>query len=503
MKTTKTENVDLEKAILYVVFKHGKDALKQVLKYVNYTHLANQIHQKILYNLEMVYQQTNTVLSIQGFYKHALGTKDFEEQEKPILKTALKEIAESTLTLNDIEPSCIQLRQHFVTRCLHKTMIQKVRELKDKDINDVLYAFEKDIFDLRKQLNLDLAKNIGYLKKDIDKREKEMIDRNNNPTKVGYVKTGIDNFDKYMSPIAPGSLCLYQAKSNVGKSMLLMRTALKNYQNNVKTIVITIEMNSHEYAQRMDSSVSGIRHDDFTSGKLVADASKVSQWKNSILNYGKQTDDLIIYYVPENCTCAVVDLILENNPFKPDLVIVDYAGDMKASLKGISDYDFKAQSEIFSRLKEMAGKHQCVVFSAQQAQRGIKKLSAETGSLTKVATDKADLVITIEVDDDELVEDVAGHGIATTRYKLAMVKNRNGAKLKTYFLPFFDKMFLYEKEQDGPLLYGGNYEAPKDKKDKKNEVKSEGKKEEKAQETPKQEESASIELIDDLMSPSV
>jgi hypothetical protein len=165
----------------------------------------------------------------------------------------------------------------------------------------------------------------------------------------------------------------------------------------------------------------------------------------------------MIYWVPENCTPAKIDHIISSNPFKPDLVVVDYAGDMKAGLKGVPEYDPKSHAEIYSRLKELAGKHRCVMFTAQQTKRGVKKnITTEDGSWSDVASNKADIMIAIEkTKEDELHEEEVEGDRVTGRLTISIIKGRNVPKLMTHIVPQFHKMRWLEKEM-AEKKYAGN-----------------------------------------------
>jgi hypothetical protein len=210
----------------------------------------------------------------------------------------------------------------------------------------------------------------------------------------------------------------------------------------------------------MDSNISEIKHLNFTSGDVVSDVVQNNKWKNSVAAYGNPDTDIIVYRVAEKCTPEKVDMIIQTNDFKPDLVCVDYAGNMDADMKGVPNLSPAAQGKIFSELKALAGKHNCVVYTAQQVKRGVSDTDIEegdgiweAGAWASEAINIADFVIIFYHSDiDKLRGTIAKMDMAfddTGENKnpfltARIAKIRNGIYLRTYLFKRFDKMTAKE-----------------------------------------------------------
>ena len=240
---------------------------------------------------------------------------------------------------------------------------------------------------------------------DVYKRQQLAKDIHDHPEKVGMCELGFKNLDKYIGRQAPGEFVLYQARTNTGKSMFLMHTALHNYKRGLKGIIITIEMSASQYLYRMDSNITGIEHKRFASGSITEDVEMLNRCDHRISCCGTKEDELFVYCVPSGCTPAKVRSIIANNPFNPDFVVLDYAGDMKSGIAGVSDYDAGSFGVIYSSLKELAGEFNFVMYSAQQTKRGVKKVDTESGSWSDIASHKADIMVALEItkEDDEYI----------------------------------------------------------------------------------------------------
>lgn len=462
MKTLKANNDGIEQNVIYSIFKYGVDALNIVNKELEFDDIITPAYKDILGTIRNIHKNTGTIMAIQPFLNYYSGLQEVEEEQKLTVKLALQEIAKNPCKLDDLPVICKEIRRFTAIRKTVSLFNKSVDDLESGvDIEEVIHGVGKGTDGIRTKLNVNRSVDVMGLKGGLDQREKYYTDLANNLINVGVVRTGFDSIDKVISTREEGELVIYQARTNTGKSMFLMGTALTNYiKYGVPTIYITIEMSDRNVCTRMDSHVSKLRHDEFTKATIVKDPNMMNQWKSSVMNAGNIPEDLLVYWVPENCTVKKIDSIIANNPFKPKLVVIDYAGDMKAGIKGLSDYDPKAQAEIYSGLKELAGKHRCVIFTAQQTKRGVKgKVTTEDGSHTDVASSKADLMIGINItkedkeysflnsnrSEEELTDDSVREDVIS-RMTIEIIKNRNGRKFYIHIFPKFHKMSWIEEE---------------------------------------------------------
>lgn len=451
MPKIQTENLDFENGILYSIFKYQESAIKLIsASLLEQEDFANIVNRKIYTELMETYRATNNLMSFTGFYSYMKSLPETSEEDKVKYKVAFETIKTSKAGINDIQTYCNSLKKMTCVRKFIKQTKESIQQLETEEIESVIDSFDQKLLDVKKKLHSDIQKNVVEYVGGIDERIKYTQDILANPQLHGLAGTGFVNLDKWIAPQSNGNLVIYQSRTNVGKSMFLMGTAIENYhRRKLKGIIITIEMNANEYAFRIDSNITKIDHKAFSTGKVSRDANYIEHWKKKVAKF-KQIDeqgDLLIYWVPENCTPAKVDAIITANPFKPDFVIVDYAGDMKAGIKGVPEYSSTAHAEIYSRLKEIAGKHHCVLYTAQQTKRNVKKVSDETGSWSDVASNKADIMIAVEMtEEDKTFEEIINGKKYHGRRTITIIKGRNVPRLRTYVACDFERMSWYEKE---------------------------------------------------------
>ena len=488
--TIKVEQQSFESAILFSLFKFGKDAFSEIRKTINFSSefFSNPIKRKVFEIIEEVYKKDGNVLSYSGAYKYICGLPEATTEDRLVTKEVFKEINFAHIKKEDIIPYAKQIREFYIKRKFLKEIESLPQKFSDTPIPEVLDDLMKFSDKLSKMVNPISEDNVMKFKGDLDKRIEYVREVDENPEKAKLIKTGFKNFDKFNPMLDIGSLYLIQGRTNIGKSMFMMGCACRNFEDKKKTIVITIEMNARQWAFRIDSRISGILHEEFTTGRLNKDKLLIDLWKERVKKFGGEENEMLLYWVPSECTPEVVDVIIGTNPFKPDLVVVDYAGDMKSGIKGLSDYDEKAQAEIYSKLKQIAGKHNCVIASGIQTKRlAGKRTTTEDGARTQIAADKSDILVAIEQtkDDEDFIKEnieyeeddlsavpdledpnapVAKRKIslmAKGRLTARIIKIRNAKKLKTHLIPRFEKMNWIEEELSEPLYDGAHTEENK------------------------------------------
>lgn len=470
-----TENLDVEYSLFLLLFSKEKETVLRTLlsRNVEPEYFGAIFHREIFEQIVTLFKQ-GTILTLSVFKTTFLSRPGSKSDDEIKMTQFLKCVKGAKAGLQDLDHLIDMLIEMYVMRKMLSKMSEAVDQLNKTPITEIIHDFEIHQRKLKSLLEKTSVRSVMGLKSGLDDRVARAKVVNQDPDTAGMVCTGYKNLDKWIGRQSPGQLVIYQARTGVGKSMSLMGTALSNFKRGLKVIVITIEMSAEDYLYRFDSNLTGIEYSEFSMGAIVNDPDKMAIWRERIKQCGKPDSDILVYWVPSNCTPAKVDDIIANNPFKPDLVIVDYAGDMKAGLRGIADYDPKSHAEIYSALKEFAGKYECVVYTAQQSKRGTAgKASTETGSWSDVSGNKADIMIAIEVtkEDEDFMTEVDG-SVVIGRMTVSIIKGRNIPKCKTHIIPRFKRMTWLEKEENEIILAGSGKEIETVKKQFENKLKS-------------------------------
>jgi len=460
MSIIQTESYDTECKLLFSILAFKTPAINQVKDYLEKIDFFFERTRHIYETILQKFNLSGDVPSFQVLKLLIDEDSSIDEKSKPEYADALQKISSSPVLITDIPILLTRIRECSVirksTKAFKETFLDPVTR-KESVITQLEQTIE-ELTTQKKRLIKTQNDTIVKFKEDVDQREAYYKQVHDNPNTLGLIKLGFPRFDDSgdVPPLGPGDLYIIQARTNAGKSMQLMGLALYNHTyTNAKVMIITIEMPSKKYATRLDSACSGIFFKDFASGNITQDPNRIALWKQSIKEMAPNNpSEIMIYWVPEDCTPSRVDQLIENNPEHPDLVIVDYAGDMKAGIRNVPEQSALAQGYVYTRLKELAGKHRTVIATAQQIKRGVKQTvqaqtNLEAGSDSSIGEKKADvLAVMYQTDENRehgMMDDVER---PVEEWSLYLAKNRNGRKFGLEFLTEYFKMTFREKKLD-------------------------------------------------------
>ena len=237
------------------------------------------------------------------------------------------------------------------------------------------------------------------------------------------------------------ALYLFLGPTNVGKSIFLGNVASNMASKGLTTVLISLEMPEMMYAKRISSHISKIPIKD------------IQQQIGSLENYFKEVSEarkrklIIKEFPPKAITVAGVKAYLESlvkAGIKPDVLVIDYLGLLKASSGDNSYEQGKAAAE---ELKALSYFFNMPIVSAIQTNReGMETPSLDTVSESLGVAFTADVVWAIyqEEGDQEL-------GII----KLSGIKNRVGPKFGATAMRI-DYNTLSLSEEKGYIGLAGN-----------------------------------------------
>lgn len=212
-------------------------------------------------------------------------------------------------------------------------------KLRFKAISDSVNDYEKGSLsedDVKKRFdkvsNLSLISNFGldYFKdiKERVKRIKLSDDR---------ISTGFPSLDKKLNGgILKYGKCLicFVGEPNVGKSVVLGNLAANFLKQNLRISIISLEMSSDSYANRIDSLLTNIKINEISS--------KTEELEEKLEEYSLQNNKSELYikeYPPKGVTVSNIlnyYIKLEEQNKKPDVIIIDYINLIRCDEKGLA-----------------------------------------------------------------------------------------------------------------------------------------------------------------------
>ena len=329
-----------------------------------------------------------------------------KDEELKLFKDTVTAFKQIELNGN-IEELIANTETFFKERAVYNTVLKIVDDVSNErsDYTKFLAWFEK-------ACNITLVNDIGLdFYGDYEKVIKELSAQNET------IPTGWDFID---SKIGGGlakngrALYLFLGPTNVGKSIFLGNVASNMASRGLTTVLISLEMPEMMYAKRISSHLSKIPINDIQSQSHALE----SFFK---LNVDTHKRKLIIKeFPPKSITVGGIRSYLESlvkAGIKPDILVIDYLGLIKASNGDNSYEQGKAAAE---ELRALSYFFNMPVVSAIQTNReGMETPSLDTVSESLGVAFTADVVWSIyqEEGDQEL-------GII----KVGGIKNRLGPK---------------------------------------------------------------------------
>lgn len=210
------------------------------------------------------------------------------------------------------------------------------------------------------------------------------------------------DFGQLMGDVNREDFIAFLAPMKAGKTFSLIDVGIESLKNNLKVVMFSLEMSRTNMIKRVWKALSGqcTKDMEIEIPYFVEDGDKwrietkiVEKKASSILEVQKRQKSLKrlfrggsfrIYAEPaysltvEGLENKLDDLAYEG--FYPDVVIIDYADIMAPSEKG----EYRQQIDgIWKRLRALAQKRKCVVFTASQTNRGAISREVESSDIAE------------------------------------------------------------------------------------------------------------------------
>ena len=252
----------------------------------------------------------------------------------------------------------------------------------------------------------------------------------------------LDTLDKPTNGgVEAGSLIVYTAPSGHGKSIALVDIAAKSAMHGKNVLFVSLELSEKMINKRLDANILDIPINLIDSMPKKTFLNKVSVLKN------KSFGEIIVkQYPPKGASSIVIRHLIEELKLKdnwtPDVLVVDYIGEMKADGAPRGSNTYTEQKYVASELRSIGVEYKIPVYTAAQVNRdGYGKTSVGMNNI-------ADSMGVVHVSDVMLaiiqVEELEENNEAL----ITFLKNRYGEAGHTVKIGFSKpKMKLYDTEQ--------------------------------------------------------
>lgn len=217
------------------------------------------------------------------------------------------------------------------------------------------------------------------------------------------VSTGLEELDAVLGGgLHKGELGVVVALPGYGKTSTLITFGAAGLRRGLKVGHVTLEIAKHTVCLRYDCSILGLDtgalRNAIAQGKEAEIAEGLQEWRG-------QDGDLRVYQYPPS-VASVVDLRVVLEPYRPDLVIVDYADLLRPSRERTGQFWLEL-GEIYEHLRAMAVEFDIPVWTASQAVRtSLRNKKKDTpihldevaGAFAKAFV--ADTIVSLNVDEN-------------------------------------------------------------------------------------------------------
>lgn len=394
----------------------------------------------------------------------------FKEEGSKEVFNLIKDFVDNYKTLPTYESLVIDLSNKKLAEKLYKDVTKKL-EATWKNADEVkLDWLIKTTEDWAKDQKLTNAMHEGVDLLDKPKEKGKIIDLLKDALGFSFNKSiGLDYFDDYKlryelytkkhkkipfdldffnqatdGGLAGGTLTIFMAGINVGKSLMLCHLAANNLVDGYNVLYLSMEMSREQVMQRIDANLLDVSMRDIKTLPEPIFESKVKQLR------AKTTGRLVVERYPTAAAhvghfrALINELELKKN-FKPNIVYVDYLNICASVRYGYSENSYTYVKGVAEELRGLGVELDVPMITATQVNReGFNSsdfgMGESSDSLGVPMT--ADSMFAI-FSPEELKK------IGQYRIKFLKSRDTNPGELPSFLIGVdYDKMRLYNLEQD-------------------------------------------------------
>lgn len=269
----------------------------------------------------------------------------------------------------DVKISKIQ--KYVKQEALRNALLDSANSLENKNTDDLIGNTLSKFEDIQRILFEEVDFGFEFSTEGIDDTLEEHIEYLTNP--AAKVSTGWECLDQMTRGgfLRDGkSLYVFMAQAGLGKSNMLSNLGYNFLKQDLKVMVISMEMSQNVYMRRFDSLITKIDIDDLGVSSLT------EPLKEKLTNFFKvehPNSKLLIKEFPPNSISSrtieqYIDKMVEQKGWKPDVLILDYLGLINpntSSKKGESNM-YEDGSVVSKELRAISYKYEIPVITAVQ-----------------------------------------------------------------------------------------------------------------------------------------
>ena len=372
------EHYDLEVLALSHITKSAKSMDKLLSKNITKDHF-NYIaegdtvsYTKGIFDLILkYYQSSGGSLFTSYVLNQKLNDPKVKERSKAKVLTLWEDIENTEVNENDLHEVLSQIKERRCYNILTDMLDESHSSFTSQDIKSTVNVIRDNLDKIQEELSefgadrhsFDVTQSGDFFRNEFDKRI-------NHPELFKGIECGVSNIDSKTFGWLPGQIVVFLAPSSGGKSVMLLNSAIHAHRHCKKNVLyMSFEMNSWLCLLRHISLSFEIPYSQLKDNNLSPDELKTivdglnDSKSGAYFEYDVNMEDP----TPEYIDSRIRELIATKG--KPDLLVVDYIGNMTIRNAMNGSKDWENQSKAITELFKMAKRYSIPIITAQQINR--------------------------------------------------------------------------------------------------------------------------------------
>ena len=272
---------------------------------------------------------------------------------------------------NNLHEVIHQIKNRHCLRILKEMFADGLNELETTGVSGAVNIIQDKLEKINEQMNefasdihnIDVSESAEYFREEYTKRVQQ-------PELFHGIPCGLENIDNRTFGFLPGQIIVFLAPSSGGKSVMLLNSAVHaNTVAKKNVLYMSFEMNSwlcmlRHISLQYEIPYNQLKNVELSKQELNKLIEKMQAKKDGpYFEYDVNMEDP----TPDYIDSRIRDLIATKG--KPDLLVVDYIGNMTIRNAPQNAKDYELQSKAVQELFKMAKRYNIPIITAQQINR--------------------------------------------------------------------------------------------------------------------------------------
>ena len=372
------EHYDLEVLALAHITKSAKSMDKLLSKNITKDHFNYIAESETVSYTKGIFDLILKYYELSGgslFTSYVLGQKlndpKVKERSKAKVLTLWEEIENTEVNENDFHEVLSQIKERRCYNILTDMLDESHASFTQQDIKSTVNVIRDNLDKIQEELSefgadrhsFDVTQSGDFFRNEYDKRI-------NHPELFKGIECGVSNIDTKTFGWLPGQIVVFLAPSSGGKSVMLLNSAIHAHRKNKKNVLyMSFEMNSwlcllRHISLSFEIPYSQLKDNNLSPDELKSIVDGLNDSKSgAYFEYDVNMEDPTPEYIDQK----IRELIATKG--KPDMLVVDYIGNMTVRNAVNGAKDWENQSKAITELFKMAKRYNIPIITAQQINR--------------------------------------------------------------------------------------------------------------------------------------